>query len=65
MSLFGAINSSISGLNTASLGLQVVSNNVANANTPGYSAQLLNQAASMATKRGRFYIGTGVTVQGI
>jgi flagellar hook-associated protein 1 len=65
MGLFSAINSSISGLNVATLGLQVVANNVANANTPGFATQTLDQAASMAIRRGGFFLGTGVTVAGI
>lgn len=65
MSLFGAINSSISGLNTATLGLQVVSNNIANANTPGFSTQTLDQVTAMAVRRGNFVVGTGVKVAGI
>lgn len=65
MGLLGAINSSISGLNVATLGLQVVANNVANANTPGFSTQTLDQVTSMAVKRGNFQVGTGVKVAGI
>jgi len=65
MSLFSAINSSVSGLNLATMGLQVVSNNVANANTPGFSAQTLNQAASLTVRRGGHLFGTGVTLVGI
>jgi len=65
MGLFSAINSSISGLNVATLGLQVVANNVANANTPGFATQTLDQAASIAIRRGGFFLGTGVTVAGI
>jgi flagellar hook-associated protein 1 FlgK len=65
MSLFSAIHSSISGLNVATMGLQVVSNNVANANTPGFSAQSVNQAASLTVRRGGHLFGTGVTLAGI
>lgn len=65
MSLFSAINSSISGLNVATLGLQVVANNVANANTPGFATQTLDQAASMAIRRSGLFLGTGVSVAGI
>jgi flagellar hook-associated protein 1 len=65
MGLLGAINSSISGLNVATLGLQVVANNVANANTPGFSTQTLDQVASMAVRKGNFQVGTGVKVAGI
>jgi flagellar hook-associated protein 1 FlgK len=65
MSLFGAINSSISGLNVASLGLQVVSNNVANSNTPGFSTQTLDQVTATPVRRGNFLVGTGVRIAGI
>lgn len=65
MSLFSAINSSISGLNVATLGLQVVANNVANANSPGFATQTLDQSASMGIRRNGFFLGTGVMVSGI
>lgn len=41
MSLTLALNNALSGLNVAQRSLSVLSNNVANANTPGYSRQVL------------------------
>jgi flagellar hook-associated protein 1 FlgK len=43
----------------------VVANNVANANTPGFATQTLDQAASMAIRRNGMFLGTGAVVAGI
>lgn len=45
MSLLSALNSATSGLRTAQLGLDLVSRNVANATTPGYTRKTLPQEA--------------------
>ncbi|QDV11863.1 Flagellar hook-associated protein 1 [Rosistilla oblonga] len=65
MSLISAINKSVSGLNVAQLGLQVVGNNIANANTPGYIRQELVQAPGLANRQGDLLIGSGVRPVGI
>ncbi|MEZ6087559.1 MAG: flagellar hook-associated protein FlgK [Pirellulaceae bacterium] len=65
MSLISAINQSVSGINVAQLGLQVVSNNIANANTPGYIRQELNQSPSHANRVGDLLLGSGVRPTGI
>ncbi len=44
MSLSGITSSALSGLQTAQTALGVVSNNVTNLNTPGYTRQVVNQA---------------------
>jgi flagellar hook-associated protein 1 FlgK len=44
-STFGGIQQAANSLATASYGLQVVSQNIANANTPGYTRQAAQQAA--------------------
>jgi len=43
MSLTLTLNNALSGLNVNQQALTVLSNNIANANTPGYSAQIINQ----------------------
>lgn len=65
MSLISAINQSVSGLNVAQLGLQVVGNNIANANTPGYIRQELVQAPGHANRVGDLLVGSGVRALGI
>src|SRR5260221_8398611 len=54
MSLDGALSIAISGLANINAGLQVVSNNVANANTPDYIAETGNQSSLVA---GSFPLG--------
>ncbi len=55
------------GLFTAKAGMNVVSHNVANKNTPGYSRQVLLQSANtpMGLNNGRGMLGTGVSANGI
>lgn len=65
MSLFGTIQQSAGALDVAQLGLQVVGNNIANANTPGYLRQQLQQASAVATRNGGLLQGHGVRPTGI
>lgn len=65
MSLFGAIQQANTGLQAAQFGLQVVGNNIANANTPGYIRQRLEQTPSFATRSGALLIGHGVLTTGV
>lgn len=65
MSLFGTIQQSAGALDVAQLGLQVVGNNIANANTPGYLRQQLQQASAVATRNGALLQGHGVRPTGI
>lgn len=65
MSLFGAIQQANTGLQAAQVGLQVVGNNIANANTPGYIRQRLEQTPSIATRSGALLIGHGVRTTGV
>ncbi|OCG05311.1 flagellar hook-associated protein FlgK [Gilliamella sp. wkB112] len=59
------MNTGISGLNAAQNMLNVISNNISNAHTPGYNRQqqILSQANS--TKHGFGFIGNGVTVSAV
>jgi len=65
MSLFGTIQQSAGALQVAQIGLQVVGNNIANANTPGYIRQQLQQASSVAVRDGNLIKGLGVRPVGI
>jgi len=65
MSLFGAIQQSASGLQASQVGLQVVGNNIANANTPGYIRQRMETVPSIATRAGGLLLGHGVRVTGV
>ncbi len=65
MSLFGTIQQSSGALQLAQIGLQVVGNNIANANTPGYIRQTLEQASSATTREGNLIKGQGVRAIGI
>jgi flagellar hook-associated protein 1 len=56
MSLTGAINTSLAGLQVTQEALQIVGANVANAQTPGYITKSLNQVATAA--------GQSISVQG-
>lgn len=60
MSLFLALNTALSGLNVNQAALSVVSNNIANANTPGYSRQVLDQSALLVDG-----VGAGARIDAI
>ena len=65
MSLFGAIQMGGNTLRAMQIGLQVVGNNIANANTPGYVRQETIYAPAPVQRVGGLILGTGVTVDGI
>ena len=65
MSLFGTIQQSAGALQVAQIGLQVVGNNIANVNTPGYLRQQLEQASALAVRDGGLIKGHGVRATGI
>ncbi len=65
MSLFSALQVSSNALRVNQLGLQVVSNNIANANTPGYIRQELIQSAGGGYKVGSSIVGQGVRAVGV
>jgi flagellar hook-associated protein 1 FlgK len=60
MSISLALQNSLSGLNAAQAGLAVVSQNVANANTPGYSRQIAGLEAKVIAGQ-----ASGVRISGI
>jgi flagellar hook-associated protein 1 FlgK len=65
MGLLGTIQQSSGALQLAQVGLQVVGNNIANANTPGFIRQQLEQASSVAVREGNLIKGLGVRPVGI
>jgi flagellar hook-associated protein 1 FlgK len=65
MSLFGAIQLGGNTLSVMQIGLHVVGNNIANANTPGYVRQEAIFVPAPIQQRGGLILGTGVTVEGI
>lgn len=66
MSLIGALNIGSTALAVSQTQLQTTGNNIANANTPGYTRQVAGQVAlpTQQIQPGRF-IGTGVDLTGI
>ena len=52
-------------LRASQLGLTVTGQNIANVNTPGYTRQAVQLAASPAEGVGRATIGAGVTIEGV
>lgn len=56
------LNIGISGLNAAQVALSTVSNNIANASTPGYSEESVLQAEAVTQGNSRYTIGSGVDV---
>ena len=62
---FVGLFTGLSGIRAAQTGLDTVTHNVANANTPGYTRQRVELAASHTFQSPSGPIGTGVTVQDI
>lgn len=65
MGLFGAIQMGGNTLQAMQIGLQVVGNNIANANTPGYVRQDTVYAPAPVQTYGNLVLGTGVLVDSI
>ncbi|MGT2425884.1 flagellar hook-associated protein FlgK [Amnibacterium kyonggiense] len=69
MSSFGGLNTAYSGLNAARLALEVTGQNVANANTEGYTRQRITQVpvtqSALATYATQNSVGDGVQVTGV
>ncbi len=65
MSLFATIQQSANALKVSELGLHVVGNNIANANTPGYIRQELIQTPAAGLKIGGVVLGFGVRAVGV
>jgi len=64
----GGLNASLSvasqGLQAQEAAISVTTNNIANANTPGYSREIVNLSEGVAVGQGDTALGGGVTLQG-
>lgn len=65
MSLFGSIQMAGNTLQAMQIGLHVVGNNIANANTPGYVRERVVYTPAPVQRKGNLTIGLGVEVAGI
>jgi len=65
MSLLGSIQQAKNSLTAAQIGLQVVGQNIANANTPGYAREEVVLTPAPTQKYGNLLMGLGVQVKGI
>lgn len=52
-------------LNVAQIGIATTGHNIANASTPGYSRQIIQQSAAEAQNFGYGFVGQGAEVQGV
>ncbi len=64
-SLFGTMSVALQAMLAQQGALEVVANNVANVNTPGYSREIANFEESPPALNGNILIGTGVTLAGV
>ena len=65
MSLTASLSTATQALFAQELELQVTNNNIANANTAGYSREVVNLSEADPTQSGNLSIGNGVNVEGI
>jgi flagellar hook-associated protein 1 FlgK len=65
MSLFGSLQTASNTLQAMQIGLQVVSNNIANANTPGFIREKANFVPAPVQRLGNLNLGLGVMVESI
>ncbi len=63
--LFGSLSIAVSGLGVSQQEMETTSNNVANANTVGYSREVTDTAAGDPIQIGSLVVGTGVVLQKI
>jgi flagellar hook-associated protein 1 len=63
--LFGSLSIALSGLSVSQQEMETTSNNVANANTPGYTREVAVTAAGDPVQLGSLSIGTGVVFEKI
>ncbi len=64
-SLFGTMSVALQSMLAQQSALEVVANNVANANTPGYSREVANFEESPPVLNGNVMVGTGVTMASV
>ena len=63
--LFGSLSIALSSLSVSQQEMETTSNNVANANTPGYTREVAVTAAGDPVQLGSLSLGTGVVLQKI
>ncbi len=63
--LFGSLSVALSGLSVSQQEMETTSNNVANANTPGYTREVSDVTASDPVEIGSLSVGTGVVLEKI
>jgi|HubBroStandDraft_6_1064221.scaffolds.fasta_scaffold65732_2 flagellar hook-associated protein 1 FlgK len=63
--LFGSLSIALSGLSVSQDEMATTSNNVANANTPGYTREVADTAAGDPVEVGTISLGTGVVLEKI
>jgi flagellar hook-associated protein 1 FlgK len=64
MSLSTSLSIAVQSLSAASGALQITNNNIANANTPGYSRQLVILQEAAPSNEGNLNMGNGVVLEG-
>ena len=65
MSNFSSINTALTGLRAAQVGLETSTHNISNANTKGYTRQRVEQASRLPYQSAIGLIGTGVEISAI
>src|ERR1700678_3625934 len=65
MSLLSSIQMGANSLQAQQLGLQVVGQNIANSNTPGYSVETLGLTPGPTSRDGSVLLGSGVEIEGV
>jgi flagellar hook-associated protein 1 FlgK len=65
MSLFSSIQMASNTLQADQIGLQVVGQNIANANTPSYIRETVQLEPGPTQRVGNLLLGTGVTIEGV
>src|SRR5688500_12745054 len=65
MSLFGSMQLAGNALRATQIGLQVIGQNIANANTPGYIREEVLFSPAPTQRVGGLLLGMGVEVQGV
>ena len=61
----GMLSIGITGIHAAQLGLEATQHNIANANTPGFNRQFIQQSAGIPHLTGSGYFGSGTTVDSV
>ena len=64
-SLFGTLSIALSGLSVSQQEMESTSNNVANANTPGYTREVAETVPGDPIEIGALSVGTGVVLEKI